>query len=127
MAVTLPGSTAARAIPTMERRDRSSLGRLVMPDTAAAATGRLTADTGVVTAAPGGTRDTEKSVHVRQPAADTSAAASYAAASDRSSKLGVRPTIVKRTSNSRKAQLALKRRRIDYNVKLILSEPVGTK
>ena len=137
VAVAVPSRRLAQPIPTMERRDRSSLGRLVMPepDTSGSAVASQTAakaQSGHSRANEGAHRgpDVSKERHeARLPAASGSAAVPHPAASQRSSKadLGIRPVIVKRTSNSRKAQLALKHRRLDHKVKLVLSEPIAKK
>ena len=135
LAVTVPGRRLSQPIPTMERRDRSSLGRLVMPapDTSESAAERRSAaqpkSKQVKIDASDETRASDKQPSVHQPTASSSAAVPQPAASHWMSKvaLGVKPAVVKRISNSRKAQLALRRRRMDHNVKLVLSEPCGTK
>ena len=139
VAVTVTRNKTASAIPTMERRDRSSLGRLVMPDAAAAEAGgpgsrgkstvvqEAHANASIQT--EGAAEAGEKFAIARHLTANGKAALRQPAARSQHSKsnLGVRATNVKRSSHSHKAQLAMKRRRIDYNVKLVLSEPVGTK
>ena len=137
IAVAVPGRRLAQPIPTMERRDRNSLGRLVMPvaDISGSAVAFRSATDAQVghsrsnADAPGGTQGSKDIPGMRQPAADSGAAVSRSAASKGSSQagLGVRPVILKRTSSSREAQLALKRRRMDHNVRLVLSEPVRAK
>jgi len=137
VAVMVPGRRLPQPIPTMERRDRSSLGRLVMPalDTSGSAVASQSAaqtETGHSRANMHVSDDTQASAErreVRKSATRGSAAVLRPAASQRTSKvvLGVKPVVVKRISNSRKAQLALRRRRMDHNVKLVLSEPCGTR
>ncbi len=137
VAIAVPGRRLPQPIPTMERRDRSSLGRLIMraPDTSeSAADSRSAAQTqtgrSLVNAhASDSNQASAERPGVCQSAANGSAAVLRPAASQRTSKvaLGVTPVVVKRISNARKAQLALRRRRMDHNVKLVLSEPAGAK
>ena len=147
LAVSVPragggGASAAAAIPTMERRDRSSLGRLVMPGAASAAhrqhvTGSDTSGNAqtvqssreTVQATDCSNRSNRSVAALQQPAvigggAATSAVSVNTATGPKRTGHSARVSVVKRTSNTHEAQLTLKRRRIDQAVKLVMSEPV---
>ncbi len=132
-------SAAAAAIPTMERRDRSSLGRLVMPGAPSAIYGQ----TGTGSDRSGGAEADHSSRETRQASGSsnrsnradsalqqpvfgggTSDAVAMNTATDvERTGHSTRLRVVKRTSNAQTALLALKRRRIDQAVKLVMSEP----
>ena len=143
--ITMPRSSsgatpASAAIPTMERRDRSSLGRLVMPGSApAAASGqraagsdmsvgaevrRSSADTVQASSRSNQTDAANAELAVRAGGA-ASSKKSLMRATDNKRAVGLATVgVVKRTSMTQRARLALKRKRIDQAVKLVMSEPV---